>query len=63
MTAKVERTPSDAASLRARIEYGPCEIRVDQHYLHLRPFWHELGQLLDQVEREQTPGRETVGGD
>jgi len=37
-------------TIRIEINHGPVEISVVEEFQHLRTFWNQLGQVLNQVE-------------
>lgn len=39
-------------NVHVHVTSGPVEIKVTEHYMHLRSFWGSRGRLLDAVESE-----------
>jgi len=39
-----------SANVEVQYTGGPVTIRVVEQAAHLRHFWHELGEVLDQIE-------------
>ena len=46
-----ERVPHE---IEVHVTSGPVEIKVTEHYMHLRSFWGTLGALLDEAEKPKT---------
>lgn len=46
-------------NVRVYMTYGPVQATIEEHYSDLRSFWHALGEVLDELEKEDKPGDST----
>lgn len=55
MTMTANRENSTSPNVKVGITYGPVIASVVEDYRHLRSFHTQLGQILEQIERENDP--------
>lgn len=49
MTLTAQR---DQEQIRVGMTYGPISASCVEHIDHVRSFWHHLGVVLDEIEKE-----------
>lgn len=52
MTFHATNSEHQPEQVTVHVTSGPVEIKVAENYLHLRSFWHQLGEVLDRAEHE-----------
>ena len=52
MTMSAQKVHENSPNIKVSITYGPVTATVEEDYRHLRYFWGELGNLLDQMEKK-----------
>ncbi len=47
------RKAEHGSNVEVHITSGNVSVKVDEYAPHLRYFWHQLGELLNEIEKPQ----------